>query len=584
MGVWESILRGGGRRFLKRKDSDAGEAGRALEELRGSLYNDFHTSEGAKRQQQRSCGPMIALTFNFMAAVGIIMANKMVMGTVGFNFPIALSLIHYLVAWALIAVLKALYLLPIAPSKSTPFSSLFALGVVMSFSTGLANVIALVIVSFGVAVATVTDLEFNFFGACVALAWIIPSAVNKILWSNLQQSGNWTALAWDFWNTSAITVSALFGFLLQWSGALALGATSAVSHVVLGQFKTIVIMLVAYLVFNSDPGYTSLCGAVIALGGMSVYTYLGIKESGTGGKKNHSKSARQNSPLLKPKWRCNRRIPCTVLDQYRGGLDHQLNDRLDHQAIVLQVEAGQLGRALEELRGSLYNDFHTSEGAKRQQQRSCGPMIALTFNFMAAVGIIMANKMVMGTVGFNFPIALSLIHYLVAWALIAVLKALYLLPIAPSKSTPFSSLFALGVVMSFSTGLANVSLKHNRWDFWNTSAITVSALFGFLLQWSGALALGATSAVSHVVLGQFKTIVIMLVAYLVFNSDPGYTSLCGAVIALGGMSVYTYLGIKESGTGGKKNHSKSARQNSPLLKPKVTKDGEKQEARTVDSV
>jgi len=53
----------------------------------------------------------------------------------------------------------------------------------------------LVVVSFGVAIATVTDLEFNFFGACVALAWIIPSAVNKILWSNLQQIGNWTALA-----------------------------------------------------------------------------------------------------------------------------------------------------------------------------------------------------------------------------------------------------------------------------------------------------------------------------------------------------------------------------------------------------
>jgi len=69
----------------------------------------------------------------------------------------------------------------------------------------------------------------------------------------------------------------------------------------------------------------------------------------------------------------------------------------------------------------------------------------------------------MGTVGFNFPVALSLIHYLFAWALMAVLKALYLLPIAPPlKSTPFSSLFALGAVMSFSTGLANISLKHNR--------------------------------------------------------------------------------------------------------------------------
>ncbi|KAF0903406.1 hypothetical protein E2562_027696 [Oryza meyeriana var. granulata] len=293
MGVWDSILRGGGggRRFIKRKDSDAGEAGRALEELRGSLYNEFHTSEGAKRQQQRFCGPSVALTFNFVVAVGIIMANKMVMGAVGFNFPVALSLIHYIAAWVLMAVLKALYLLPIAPpSKSTPLSSLFALGAVMSFSTGFANislkhnsvgfyqmakiavtptivaaefillkkkvslqkVITLAVVSFGVAVATVTDLEFNLFGACVAVAWIIPSAVNKILWSNLQQSGNWTALAlmwkttpitvffflvlmplldppgllsfnWNFRNSSAIMISALFGFLLQWSGALALG-------------------------------------------------------------------------------------------------------------------------------------------------------------------------------------------------------------------------------------------------------------------------------------------------------------------------------------------------------------------------
>jgi hypothetical protein len=27
MGIWDSILPGGGRRFIKRKDSDAGEAG-----------------------------------------------------------------------------------------------------------------------------------------------------------------------------------------------------------------------------------------------------------------------------------------------------------------------------------------------------------------------------------------------------------------------------------------------------------------------------------------------------------------------------------------------------------------------------
>ena len=41
--------------------------------------------------------------------------------------------------------------------------------------------LALVVVSVGVAVATVADLEFNIFSACIAIAWIIPSAVNKIL-------------------------------------------------------------------------------------------------------------------------------------------------------------------------------------------------------------------------------------------------------------------------------------------------------------------------------------------------------------------------------------------------------------------
>lgn len=347
MGLFDSLLAKDARRFIKRKDSDAGEAGRALEELRSSLYNELGTTEGAKRQQQRFCGPVVAMTFNFMVAVGIIMANKLVMGKVGFNYPIFLTLIHYITAWILLAIFKALSILPVSPpSKSTPYSSLFSLGAVMSLSSGLANtslkhnsvgfyqmakisvtptivlaefilfrktitfkkVIALAVVSIGVAVATVTDIEFNLFGACIAIAWIIPSAINKILWSNLQQQSNWTALAlmwkttpitvfflvalmpwldppgvllfkWNLHNTSAVLISAALGFLLQWSGALALGATSATSHVVLGQFKTCVILLGGYLIFDSDPGIVSICGALVALCGMSVYTSLNLKES-----------------------------------------------------------------------------------------------------------------------------------------------------------------------------------------------------------------------------------------------------------------------------------------------------------------
>lgn len=69
----------------------------------------------------------------------------------------------------------------------------------------------------------------------------------------------------------------------------------------------------------------------------------------------------------------------------------------------------------------------------------------------------------MGKIGFNFPIFLTLIHYSVAWILLALFKAISLLPVSPpSKTTPFTSLFFLGAVMAFASGLANTSLKYNR--------------------------------------------------------------------------------------------------------------------------
>lgn len=353
------------RKILKRKDSDVGEKGRALEDLRATLFNEFRSSEGAKRQQQRLCRPAVALSFNFVVAVSIIFTNKLVLKNVGFHFPIFLTFIHYVVSWVLMAIMNVFSILPASPpSKSSRLTSLLTLGVVMSLSTGLANVslkynsvgfyqmskiavtpsivlaefiffgkrvsflkvLALTVVSIGVAVATVTDLQFDFFGACIALAWIVPSAVNKILWSRLQQQENWTALAlmwkttpitlvflvllipwldppgalsfaWTFNNTVAILMSAFLGFLLQWSGALALGATSAITHVVLGQFKTCVILLGNYYIFSSNPGRTSISGAFAAIGGMSLYTYLNLQNQ----KQQTSKATSRQASLPKSK-------------------------------------------------------------------------------------------------------------------------------------------------------------------------------------------------------------------------------------------------------------------------------------------
>ncbi|XP_027068422.2 nucleotide-sugar uncharacterized transporter 2-like [Coffea eugenioides] len=355
------LIRKDVRKILKRKDSDAGERGRALEEVRSSLFSKLRSLGGGKRQQT-SLGPPVALAFNFLVSVSIILMNKLVLVKVGFNYPIFLSFIHYICSWLIMAVLKALSILSLSsPPKSTKYSSLLSLGIVMSLSTGLANVslkynsvgfyqmakiavtpaivlaefilfskrisflkvLALAVVSIGVSVATVTDLQFHLFGACVALAWIIPSAINKILWSNLQQQENWTAMAlmwkttpitlffllmmmpsldppgvlsfnWNFHNSAIIGGSAFLGFLLQWSGALALGATSATTHVVLGQFKTCVILLGGFLIFGSNPGLTSILGAMFALGGMSFYTYLNLHSQ----QQSVITSSRQSSFLL----------------------------------------------------------------------------------------------------------------------------------------------------------------------------------------------------------------------------------------------------------------------------------------------
>ncbi|CAH9110345.1 unnamed protein product [Cuscuta europaea] len=348
------------KKILKRKDSDAGDIGRALEETRSSLLSKLRAFGGAKRQQPTLWGPIIALSFNFVVSISIILMNKLVLVEVGFNYPICLTFIHYIFSWLIMAILKAFSILSLSPPpKSTKYSSLVSLGIVMSLSTGLANVslkynsvgfyqmakiavtpaivivefiffqkrfsgqkvIALTLVSIGVAIATVTDLQFHFFGACIAVAWIVPSATNKILWSNLQQQKNWAALAlmwkttpitlfflvllmpsldppgvlsfrWNVYNTTIVLASAVLGFLLQWSGALALGETSATTHVVLGQFKTCVILLAGFLLFGSNPGVTSIFGATTALVGMTIYTYLNLKS-----KQQAAKAAIRQSPL-----------------------------------------------------------------------------------------------------------------------------------------------------------------------------------------------------------------------------------------------------------------------------------------------
>ncbi|KAK4337536.1 hypothetical protein RND71_042023 [Anisodus tanguticus] len=58
--VRESLMRKYVRKILKRKDSDAGEKGRALEEVRASLFSKLRAFGSGKRQQTTLWGPTMA--------------------------------------------------------------------------------------------------------------------------------------------------------------------------------------------------------------------------------------------------------------------------------------------------------------------------------------------------------------------------------------------------------------------------------------------------------------------------------------------------------------------------------------------
>ena len=83
-------------------------------------------------------------------------------------------------------------------------------------------------------------------------------------------------------------------------------ATSATSHVVLGQFKTCVILLGGFLLFQANPGPKSICGATMALSGMAMYTFLNLQHEGSDVNTKQSSHKSLGFSILKPQSKVNK--------------------------------------------------------------------------------------------------------------------------------------------------------------------------------------------------------------------------------------------------------------------------------------
>eukprot|EP00759_Apiculatamorpha_spiralis_P044604 PhF_6_TR41566/c0_g1_i1/m.62976/K15285/SLC35E3; solute carrier family 35, member E3 len=174
--------------------------------------------------------------------------------------------------------------------------------------------ISLLVVCLGVYFASIstsssptsTAAPFNWVGVLSGLSLLPIAAIYKVQWSALQKYYGWdtltlmyavlpTATAFllcvslitefpthyppveKFINPlgmSLIVLSSVGAFFVNWSCFLVLGKISALAHVLLGQFKTCAVVVIAFLFYDgSSTSSTAIVGAVLALVAMSYFSF-----------------------------------------------------------------------------------------------------------------------------------------------------------------------------------------------------------------------------------------------------------------------------------------------------------------------
>ncbi|CAK9276415.1 unnamed protein product [Sphagnum jensenii] len=164
----------------------------------------------------------------------------------------------------------------------------------------------------GVGIATVTDLQLNVLGSIVAILAVMTTCVAQIMTNKIQkhfklsstqllyQSCPYQAVtlfiigpfldaaltkknvfAFDYTSyiLMFIVLSCMISVSVNFSTFLVIGKTSAVTYQVLGHLKTCLILALGYLVLNNPFSWRNVCGILIALSGMGLYSYACILES-----------------------------------------------------------------------------------------------------------------------------------------------------------------------------------------------------------------------------------------------------------------------------------------------------------------
>lgn len=173
----------------------------------------------------------------------------------------------------------------------------------MSAKRGL----ALLGICIGVGVAVINDVSVQLDGLLAALAWVPVAALYKVLWSRESKENKWHTFAlmrrvlplstlmivvlapfadppgvlefhWTLHRAALVALSGVAAFFVNWSGFLVMGAASALTHTILGQFKAVAIILGGWAIFQHSYPWRSVCGAATAFCAIVWYTRENLRE------------------------------------------------------------------------------------------------------------------------------------------------------------------------------------------------------------------------------------------------------------------------------------------------------------------
>jgi len=284
----------------------------------------------------------LCLALNFGSSIAIIIINKWVFEFCGFTFGTALTVLHFVVTYLCLLLcgmleifkIKHLEILNVAPLSAlfcgyvvftnlslqhntigfyqvmkvltTPAVVIFqAIYYKQHFTLKIKALIAVICV--GVAIASASDIEINFFGTVYALIGVALSALYQVMIGKFQKDLDANSMQlllyqapiavvmlipfipifdnvrgllsynYNAYSMFMVFLSSFAAFLVNLSIFLVISKTSAVTYNVAGHFKMSIILASGFLIFHEEAEPLKITGILIVMFGVIGYTHIKLQ-------------------------------------------------------------------------------------------------------------------------------------------------------------------------------------------------------------------------------------------------------------------------------------------------------------------